>query len=120
MNGSVDESGRALVTLTIRARQGGPVSSIQAWIDTAFTGELVLPRRVIEAADLQQTAAIEARLADGNLVLLESFTCILDWFGEDRVAEVIANDGEYPLLGIGLLVGRRLVVDYAQLELSIA
>jgi len=29
------------------------------------------------------------------------------------------NDGEYPLLGIGLLVGHRLVIDYTQLTVSI-
>ena len=51
--------------------------------------------------------------------MLESFTCFLDWFGEDRAVEVIANDGEYPLLGIGLLVGHRLVVDDTQLTVTI-
>jgi len=78
-----------------------------------------MPRRIIEAAQLEQTAGIEARLADGNAVTLESFTCILDWFGKDRAIEVIANEGEYPLLGIGLLVGHRLVVDYTQLTITL-
>jgi clan AA aspartic protease len=117
--GTVDELGRALVTLTIRANQDAEPTNIQAWIDTAFNGELVMPSRMIEAAQLEQTAGIEARLADGNAVTLESFTCILDWFGEDRAIEVIANNGEYPLLGIGLLVGHRLIVDYTQLTVTI-
>ena len=78
-----------------------------------------MPRRVIEAAELEQTAGIEARLADGNAVMLESFTCFLNWFGEDRPVEVIANEGEFPLLGIGLLIGHRLVVDYTRLTVMI-
>ncbi len=119
MNGRVDEFGRALVTLTIRANQDVEPTDIQAWIDTAFNGELVVPRRIIEAAQLEQTAGIEARLADGKAVTLESFTSVWDWFGEDRAIEVIANDGEYPLLGIGLLAGHRLVVDYTQLTVTI-
>jgi len=119
VNGTVDEFGRALVTLTIRANQNAEPTLIQGWIDMAFNGELVIPRRIIEAAQLEQTAGIEAKLADGNMVTLESFTCILDWSGEDRAIEVIANDGEYPLLGIGLLVGHRLVIDYTQLTVSI-
>ena len=119
MNGIVDEFGRALLTLTIRANQNAEPTDIHAWIDTAFNGELVIPRRVIEAAQLEQTAGIEARLADGSAVMLESFKCFLDWFGEDHAVEVIANDGEYPLLGIGLLIGHRLVVDYTQLTVTI-
>jgi len=114
VNGIIDEFGRALVTLSIRANQDAEPTDIQAWIDTAFNGELVMPRRMIEAAQLEQTAGIEARLADGNAVMLESFACFLNWFGEDRPVQVIANDGEFPLLGIGLLIGQRLVVDYTQ------
>jgi len=119
VNGTVDEFGRALVTLAIRANQDAEPTIIHAWIDTAFNGELVMPRRIIEAAQLEQTAGIEARLADGKTVTLESFTSLWDWFGKDRAIEVIANDGEYPLLGMGLLVGYRLVVDYTQLTVTI-
>lgn len=51
--------------------------------------------------------------------MLESFACLLDWFGEHRPVEVIANDGAFPLLGIGLLIGHRLVIDYTQLNVTI-
>ena len=112
MNGIVDDFGRALVQIAIRPSQDSESTTIDAWIDTAFNGELVIPRPMIDAAQLQQTAGIDARLADGSTVTLESFTCLLNWFGEDLPIEVIANDGEYPLLGIGLLASHRLVVDY--------
>lgn len=119
MNGDVDEFGRALVTLAIRANRVAEPTNIQAWIDTAFNGELVMPKRFIQAAQLEQSAGIDARLADGSSVTLESYTCVLDWFDKERMIEVIANDGEYPLLGIGLLIGHRLVVDYTQLTVTI-
>lgn len=119
MNGVVDEFGRALITLGIRANSETEPTAIQAWIDTAFNGELVMPRSMIQAAQLEQTAGIEARLADGNEVMLESFTCILDWFGADLPVEVIANDGPFPLLGVGLLIGHRLVVDYPRFTVAI-
>lgn len=119
MNGAVDECGRALVSLSLRGNQNAEPIEISAWIDTAFNGELVLPRKIIETADLQQTAGLEAKLADGNTVMLESYSCILNWFDEDRAVEVIANDGEFPLLGIGLLVSHRLIVDYKDLSVTI-
>ena len=114
MNGHVDEFGQALLNLKIRPKAEADTVGISAWIDTAFNGELVIPRSTIETANLQQSAGIRARLADGNEVTMESFTCILDWFGETRIVEVIANDGQVPLLGIGLLIGRRLTVDYSE------
>ena len=61
VNGVVDKYGRALVTLTIRAYQDAEPIETQAWIDTAFSGELVMPRRTIEAARFEQTAGIDAR-----------------------------------------------------------
>ena len=48
VNGTVDEFGRALVTLTILANQDSEPTNIQTWIDTAFNGELVMPRRIID------------------------------------------------------------------------
>ena len=44
---------------------------------------------------------------------------LLNWFGEDVAVEVIANDSEYPLLGVGMLVAHRLIVDYTQLTVTI-
>ena len=119
MNGHVDEFGRAVVELTIRSGATGEPFPISAWVDTAFNGELVIPQTLIDAAGLEQTGGILARLADGNDVVLESYACELDWFGERRQVEVVANDGQLPLLGVTLLLGHRLTVDYSELTLTI-
>ena len=58
-------------------------------------------------------------LADGSAVLMESFTCWLNWFGQIHRVEAIANDGEFPLLVIGLLIGHRLMIDYNDLTVTI-
>ena len=119
MNGIVDEFGRALLNLRIGSTNVEDSLEVPVWVDTAFNGELVVPRAMIESLNLKQSAVIRARLADGTEVTLESYTCILNWFGSQRAVEVIANDGEIPLLGIGLLIGRRLVVDYSELTVSV-
>ncbi len=119
MIGYVDEYGRALVPLTIQRDSAAKPIEIEAWIDTAFNGELVIPTGMIQAAQLEQSGGIEAKLADGNAVMLESFSCLINWFGEDRFVEVVANEGDFPLLGIALLIGCRLAIDYDQLSVTI-
>ena len=119
MIGVDDESGRALVTVRLRARRDAAEIKAQAWIDTAFTGELVLPLSMIAQLGLEQSAAIAAGLADGSQVTLETFSCLIEWFGNDHSIEVVANDGRFALLGVGLLLGRKLTVDYPRLTVSI-
>jgi len=61
---------------------------------------------------MPQSAAVTAGLADGTQVVLESYSCLIDWFGDWRMVEVIKNEGQFPLLGVGLLHDRRVEVDY--------
>jgi clan AA aspartic protease len=119
VDGKVDSSGRALVVLQVRSERDAKATDLTAWIDTAFTGELVIPHTTIRKLKLKQSAAVAAGLADGTQVVLETFTCIIDWFGHDRPVEVVENDGQFPLLGVGLLSDRRLEVDYPLRKLSI-
>jgi clan AA aspartic protease len=119
MNGEVDNSGRALVVVRVRASADADATQLAAWVDTAFTGDLVVPQETIEGLGLQQSAAVMAGLADGTRVVLETYSCIVEWFGRERVVEVVGNDGQFPLLGVGLLRDRRLEIDYRSRGLSI-
>ena len=110
MIGHVDSDGRALIAISIRASDEAAVREVVAWIDTGFNGDLVLPFRVIDDLKLPQTGTIKAMLADGSEISLRRYVCLITWFGETRELEVVANDGEYPLLGIGLMLGHDLKV----------
>ena len=112
MNGHVDSNGRALVTVSVRRSDVAAAHEVQAWIDTGFNGDLVLPQQQIDDLALSQSGTVKAILADGSEVILQRYICLIDWFGEERDLEVVANDGEYPLLGVGLLVGRDLHISY--------
>jgi len=92
---------------------------LEVWVDTGFTGELVLSQTLVNDLGLTQSAMVAASLADGSQSFLATFSCFIDWFGQSREIEVVANQGHFPLLGVGLLLGRRLVLDYQQLTLSI-
>lgn len=118
MNGHVDENGRALIQIPIAASPDAPFQSFPVWIDTGCTGELVLPRALIESLQLPSHGAVQVMLADGTEHLSETFVCDLEWFGERRTVEVVANNS-FPLLGVGLLLGRILTIDYSSLTLSV-
>jgi len=112
MNGHVDSYGRAIVTVSIRPSDVAAAHKIQAWIDTGFNGDLVLPQQQIDEIELPLSGTLKAILADGSEVALQRYACLIDWFGEERELEVIANNGEYPLLGVGLLVGYDLHISF--------
>ncbi len=119
MKGHVDESGRAILAVVIKASIQESKHEINVWIDTGFTGDLVVPCSIVEILALQQTGTIDGILADGTQVLLETFHCEIEWFGKNRSLEVIANDGDMPLLGVGLLLSKELRIDYTNLTLSL-
>ena len=45
MNGEADLNGRALMTVEIQANLNSSPEPVEAWIDTGFTGDLVMARR---------------------------------------------------------------------------
>ena len=119
MKGTVDSGGRSLLTVELRSSDQSTNTQIDVWIDTGFTGDLVIPQSAIDALGLRRSSSIDAVLADGSQTELNTYSCLIKWFGYERNLEVIANDGEYPLLGVGLLLGLELRVDYRNLKLTL-
>ena len=48
----------------------------------------------------------------GDTLMRDTFSCVIDWFGQERVVEVVEHDGHLPLLGVGLLWERKLEIEY--------
>lgn len=112
MTGSVDGSGRAFVRIRLKNPTNATEVELDAWIDTGFTGELVLPQPIVTSFGLPLGPFVMARLADGSDIQLDTYTCHLEWFDEWKRIEVVANQGQYPLLGVGLLLDHDLHIDY--------
>jgi predicted aspartyl protease len=75
INGTVDDNGRALLDVEIRSGAVPTPSTVTVWIDTGFTGELVLPRKIVEDLALVQSGSVDAVLADGSQLALPTYTC---------------------------------------------
>ncbi len=119
MIGIVDDAGRALIGVTIVADSFPQGKNVDVWIDTGFTGEIVFPNDIIHQLGLIKSGSIDASLADGSQAELDTYSCKIRWFDRERNLEVIANEGEVPLLGVGLLLGKELRIDYTNLTLSL-
>jgi clan AA aspartic protease len=120
MNGFIDTNGCALLGIELRTDSTSPVVAIEAWVDTGFTGDLVLPQSLINTLALRQSGSVDAVLADGSQVELKTYTCFVSWFGAERRLEVVANMGDYPLLGVGLLLGLELRANYRTMALTLS
>jgi clan AA aspartic protease len=112
VTGFVDDKLRALLRVPVSASRDGNRSEIVVWMDTAFTGGLAIPRKQVAKLGLVKESSAEAILADGRSVELETYACFLDWFNNSYETQIVASDGEYPLLGTMLLDGHRLEIDY--------
>jgi clan AA aspartic protease len=112
VKGYVDRSSRALIDLHVRSHGNAKQTQLTVWVDTAFTGELVVPLREIQRLGLTHSSAIMGGLADGTQVVLDTFSCLVEWFDEERSVEVVESNGAFALLGLGMLHGRRLEIDY--------
>ncbi len=66
MKGVVDDSGRAILPIKILCPKYPTGVQIDTWIDTGFTGDLVLPQMVIDDLQLEITGSIDGVLADGS------------------------------------------------------
>lgn len=76
------------------------------------TAVLSFPGGTSSHSGLVKESSAEAILADGRTVELETYACFYDWFGATYETQIVANDGEYPLLGTMLLADRKLEIDY--------
>lgn len=112
MNGWLDAAGRAIVPIVAIASSEKSPLDVNAWTDTAFTGDLAMPEETVAEMGLSPAATVRAELGDGSGVVMCTHACFVEWFDERRQIEVLATDSEYPLLGVGLLRGHKLVVDY--------
>jgi clan AA aspartic protease len=116
MTGRVDQGGRALLEILLSGGKPTRFLPVTVWVDTGFTGELVLPHRIVEELRLEQSGTTLAVLADGKEVPLRTYTGWIQWFNEIRSLEIVGNEGQFPLLGIGSLLGHDLRIGYRSNE----
>ncbi len=119
MTGNVDDYGRAMLPVALSAAADGAVSTVEAWVDTGFTGQLMLPMNLIHSLALPLLGKATTRLANGTTEEVDRYQCWIEWFDERKSVAALASLGAFPLLGIALLAGHLLTIDYEKCTLAL-
>ena len=86
--------------------------TVEAVVDTGFTGALALPDAIIEGLGLIQQDERPVRLASGMRTVY-IYGAVVSWLGQPRAVPVHQVDGN-PLVGTGLLTNCLLTVDFRE------
>jgi clan AA aspartic protease len=108
MQGYVNKNCEA--TILVVVRNNAKLSSINAVIDTGFTGFLSLPNAIITELDLPWSYRDRGTLGDGSEVLFDIYDAVAIWDGKSQEIEVNSAETD-PLIGMSMLYGYRLQVD---------
>lgn len=108
------ESGSVTTALEARVfvnfASGGVVECV---VDTGFDGQLMLPSDLTEVLQLIPVGREVFEIAGGNLITADIALAEVRWLAEQRWIEVILSEGHDALIGTGMLVGTKLLIDYA-------
>jgi clan AA aspartic protease len=111
MQGYVNTNYEAVISVVVS--HNGKLMSVNAVIDTGFTGFLSLSSKIIADLELPWSYRDRATLGDGSETLFDIHDANVIWDGQFREIEINSADTE-PLLGMSMLRGYRLEVDTIQ------
>lgn len=108
--GTVNDSLEPVVQIGLM-RAGEP-TTIQAVVDTGFSGDLCLSRDSIEAMDLDFSYVDRYELADGTIVTKDVFAGQAEFDGQLLDVDVILTDSTDTLIGGSMMRRHVVTVDY--------
>jgi predicted aspartyl protease len=99
----------ATIPLVVQGTQGQE-ETLEAIIDTGFTGFLTLPLPQIAKLGFPYQGLVDAQLGNGSAAEFDMFAGAVVWEGQRRDGIVLVVDGT-PLVGMALLLGSRVCLD---------
>jgi clan AA aspartic protease len=107
--GIVNANREAIVQIAILSDRK-QTKGIKAVIDTGYTGDLMLPRVIVDELGLTLRGIQNAILGDGSIKMFEMYVGSVIWDGQVRRVEVNASETEC-LVGMGLLEEYKLEIE---------
>jgi clan AA aspartic protease len=107
--GSVNANREAIIQIAV-LNDNKQIKAIKAVIDTGYTGDLMLPRAIVDDLGLILRGIQDAILGDGSIKIFEMYAGSVIWDGQIRRVEVNASATEC-LIGMGLLEDYKLEIE---------
>jgi clan AA aspartic protease len=107
--GSVNANREAIVQIAVLG-DTKQVKSVRAVVDTGYTGDLMLPKEIINELGLILRGIQDAVLGDGSIKMFEMYAGSVLWDGQVRRVEINASETE-SLVGMGLLEEYKLEIE---------
>lgn len=99
MSGYVNANREAIIQVAI-VGDNKQLKSVRAIIDTGFTGDLTLPRNMIDELGFTLRGFQRVILGDGSTQYFEMFVGAVIWNGQTRAVEINATEAD-ALVGMG-------------------
>jgi clan AA aspartic protease len=107
--GNVNENREAIIQIAVVSDQK-QIKAIKAVIDTGYTGDLMLPKAIVNELGLILRGIQDAVLGDGSIKIFEMYAGSVIWDGKVRRVEINASETEC-LVGMGLLEDYKLEIE---------
>jgi clan AA aspartic protease len=107
--GNVNANREAVIQIAV-LNDSKQSKSVKAVIDTGYTGDLMLPRAIVNELVLTLRGIQDATLGDGSFTMFEMYAGFIIWDGQIRRIEVNASETEC-LVGMGLLEEYKLEIE---------
>ena len=107
--GNVNNNREAVIQIAV-LNDRKQIKAIKAVIDTGYTGDLMLPKAIINELELILRGIQSATLGDGSLTMFEMYAGSVIWDGQVRRIEINASETE-SLVGMGLLEEYKLEIE---------
>ena len=109
ISGYVNANREAIIQVAI-VGDSKQLKSVRAIIDTGFTGDLTLPRNIIDQLGFTLRGFQRVILGDGSLQYFEMFVGVVIWDGKMKEVEINAAETD-SLIGMGLLEDYKLEME---------
>lgn len=117
IEGTIDEFGRPLIDVVVLGNRAQ--ATVPAVLDTGFNGDVSQPVEVAIDLGLELSSAGEFQLANGSVQRAMLFAGQVRWGNGWRHADILVTFGEEALLGIALLEGYDVHLDFRTRRVTI-
>lgn len=108
--GQVDSLNLPLLLLTLRGPYGH--ATVEVMVDTGYTGNLSLPRSLIQRLGLPRVSRAWVHLADGRMTASYLYQVEVEWVSGPVTCVALENQISDCLLGRSLLDNHALSIDF--------